>query len=69
MNITGELKIKVFVILLSLIYILGNTLMYSQVLNDSLISVKFKCDAKVEVGSPFIGMEFQHSFPVPQCIL
>jgi len=68
MNITGGLKIKVFVILLSLIYILGNTLIYSQILNDSLISVKFKGDAKVEIGSPFIGMEFHHSFPVPQRI-
>src|ERR1035437_7548554 len=68
MIIACELKTKSLVIFLVLIFILGYSLIYPQMLNDSLISVKFKGDAKVEVGSPFIGMEFHHSFPVPQRI-
>lgn len=39
--------------------------------NESLkkeLSVHFKGDASVEVGSPFVGLEFHHSSPLPQRI-
>jgi glycogen debranching enzyme len=41
---------------------------FSQQLNDSSIVVEYQGDAKVEVGSPFVGVEFHHSSPVPQRI-
>ncbi len=40
----------------------------SQQVSDKLIEVKYNGDAKVEIGSPFLGIEFHHSMPVPQRI-
>ncbi|MCX6173135.1 MAG: hypothetical protein NTZ27_00060 [Ignavibacteriales bacterium] len=51
-----------------LFFVLTLSSVFPQHLNDSSIAVKYKGDAKVEVGSPFIGMEFHHSSPVPQRI-
>jgi len=68
MSIGYILKPKSFIIVTFLIIIFGNLIIFPQILSDSLISVKFKGDAKIEVGSPYVGMEFHHSFPVPQRI-
>jgi hypothetical protein len=35
-------------------------------IND--FSIQFSGDAKIEVGGPFVGAEFHHSYPVPQRI-
>lgn len=41
---------------------------FNQQVTDKLIAVQYNGDAKVEVGSPFAGIEFHHSMPVPQRI-
>jgi hypothetical protein len=61
-------EIKSLIIILFIIFTLTQSSVFPQQLNDSLISVEFRGDAKVEVGSPFAGLEFHHSSPVPQRI-
>ena len=63
-----KLENRSLIIILFLILSLIQSSVYPQQLNDSLISVKFSGDAKVEVGSPFAGIEFHHSSLVPQRI-
>jgi hypothetical protein len=66
--ICTHIKKNNWLVLISLLIVFAASSTFSQNLNDSSIAVKYKGDAKIEVGSPFVGVEFHHSSPVPQRI-
>lgn len=68
MNCLHKFGNKSIIIFILLLLMFVQSSVFTQQLNDKSIAVKYKGDAKVEVGSPFIGMEFHHSSPVPQRI-
>lgn len=55
-------------LIISFFLLLSFTSLYSQQLNDNQIAVNYKGNAEVEIGSPFVGIEFHHSMPIPQRI-
>lgn len=59
-------KILFRFVLLALISFLTVTESYSQL--KEFPSVNFRGDAQIEVGNHFVGVEFHHSFPMPQRI-
>ena len=58
----------ILLLVLSFYFVPLCTLVFPQNERDKIIAVKYSGDAKVEVGSPFVGIEFHHSMPVPQRI-
>ncbi len=62
------------ILLFAMLFGLSGSALYGQWLSseDSLkkekLDIKFKGDAKIEVGSVYAGLSFHHSYPVPQRI-
>lgn len=55
-------------ILLTLFLAIAGCGKQTEVSLKNKLAVKFNGDASVEVGSPFVGLEFHHSSPLPQRI-
>jgi len=68
MNYLRKLESSLKKIFLFLLFVFISSSIAQQKINDGLIAVKYSGKAKVEVGSPFVGIEFHRSMAVPQRI-